>query len=189
MSENKENKTAVDLDGSFVLDTPIQIDTVTSKTYATISGSCTYSDSPYVPITNIGNNAAAGSLKGNTISKTADVKVTGYRSSFKYIGTDCESEIDSDFIRSTTNMNANTKTFGTVDIPAGTKRIMFAVPGSATLSSVVDIDGMGLRVEGNFSKSTIKVEGANGFTAADYTVFVAENKNGLTATRYAVTIS
>lgn len=189
VSENVENKTADTLDGSFTLDAPIQIDTVTSKTYATISGTCSYEASPRTPVTNFGNNASAGAIEGNEIEKSAAVKVTGYRSSFKYIGTDCETAIDSAFIRSATNMNANSKKFGTVEIPAGTKRVMFAVPGSATLSSVIDVDGMGLDVKGNFTKSTIKVEGANGFTAADYSVFVAENANGMAATKYTVTIS
>ena len=189
VSENKESKTATTLDGSFTLTNKIQIDTVGEKTYATVSGKCTYTDSPYTPVTNIGNAASAGSLEGDEISKSANVKVTGYRSSFSYVGTDCTTAIDSAFIRGTKNHNANTKAFGTVTIPAGTKRVMFAVPGSATLKSVIDVDGMGLDVKDNFTTSTIKVKGANNFTEADYTVFVTENANGMSATKFTVSIS
>ena len=190
VSENKENKNATTLDGSFTLDAPIQIDSINAKTYATITGKCTYGDSPYTPVTNLGNPASAGAITGNTITKTVDVSVTGYRSSFKYVGEDCTSEINSDFIRAATNMNGNTKDFGTVAIPQGTKRVMFAVPGTtATLKSVTDIDGMGLPVTDNFTKHTIAVEGANSFAATDYTVFVEDVPEGLAATRFAVVIS
>ena len=189
MSENVEDKTSTLLDGSFTLDAPIQIDAEGKKTYATVSGECTYIDSPYIPVSNIGNAATAGSLKGSTISKSAKVEVTGYRSSFYYVGTDCTTEVDSDFIRDSINKNANTKNFGTVTIPAGTKRIVFAVPGSATLNVVTDVDGMGLDVKGNFTAKTVAVEGANGFAAIDYTVFICENSNGLAATSYTVSIS
>ena len=185
------NQTSNLEDGSFELgDNKIQINSTTTKSYATITGKCTYQDSPYIPVTNLGNNASAGSLKGKTITKTADISVTGYRSSFKYIGEDYTTVIDNDFIRNSTNMNSNTKNFGTVTIPKGTKRIMFAVPdGSSTLNSVVDVDGMGLLVTDNFTKTVIAVEGANGFAATDYSVFVCEVAEGLAATRYTISIS
>lgn len=189
ISENKENETDTELNGSFTLTTPIQIDESGSKSYATITGVCSYSNSPYTPVTNIGNNAIAGALQGDSITQTAEVNVVGYRSSFEYVGTDCTSAIDSAFIRNTVNKNANTRDFGTVNIPAGTKRVMFAVPGTATLNSVIDTEGMGLNVKQNFVKLIVPVEGANGFAAIDYTVFVAENENGLAATDYIVSIS
>ena len=188
VSEDQEDQTATTLDGTFSLENPIQINAVGAKDYATITGVCSYPDSPYVPVTNIGNAATTGSLKGKTITKTASASVTGYRSSFYYIGEDNESPIDSDFIRAGINKNQNTKDFGTVEIPAGTKRILFAIPGVATLSEVKDIKGMGLDIKGNFTKATIAVEGANHYAAADYTVFYTENANGLSATEYAVTI-
>jgi hypothetical protein len=66
---------------------------------------------------------------------------------------------------------------------------MFAIPGPATLNSVIDTEGMRLNVKQNFVKLIVPVEGANGFAAIDYTVFVAENENGLAATNYIVSIS
>ena len=87
-----------------------------------------------------------------------------------------------------TAKNANTTSFGTVTIPAGTKRVMFAVLGDKTLKSVIDVDGQNLDVKANFTKETIAIEGANGFTAANYSVFHFENPNGVAATKYTVTI-
>ena len=192
VTENKENQTSNALDGNFTLTNPIQINSTTSKSYATITGECVYEDSPRTPVTNLGNEASAGSLKGKTITKTAEVLVTGYRSSFKYVGEDRDTEIDSDFIRNSINMNGNTKDFGTIIIPKGTQRVVLAVPdGSATLTSVIDIDGMGLDIKSNFTKYVIAVEGANSYPATDYSVFVckSDSEDGLAATRYTVTIS
>lgn len=179
------------IDGTFnVSNNAIQIDSTGTKTYATITGVCTV-DYTHVrtPINNVGDEVTGKLTTPTTITKTASLSLTGYRNSWYYIGTDCTTNIDSAFVRDeATPKNANTKSFGTLTIPAGTKRIMFAVPGSATLSSVIDVDGMGLDVKGNFTTKTVSIEGANGFTAASYTIFVAENPNGLAATHYTITI-
>ena len=45
---------------------------------------------------------------------------------------------------------------------------------------------MGLDVKGNFIKQTVSVEGANGYTAVDYDVFIVENLAGLAATTYQI---
>ena len=47
---------------------------------------------------------------------------------------------------------------------------------------------MGLDVFGNFTKSEVMVEGANGATAVKYNVWVCENANGLAATKYNLVI-
>ena len=67
---------------------------------------------------------------------------------------------------------------------------MVAIPASGSnLTSVIDVDGMGLDVFGNFNKTTVDVEGLNGYTAASYNVWVADNENGLAATHYNLIIS
>jgi hypothetical protein len=85
-------------------------------------------------------------------------------------------------------MNASTTSFGTVTIPGGTTRVAFAVLGDKTLTSVIDVKGQTLDVKANFSKETIAIEGANGYEAANYSVFHFENENGVDATEYTVTI-
>lgn len=67
---------------------------------------------------------------------------------------------------------------------------MVAIPASGkNLISVIDVDGMGLDVFGNFTKTTVDVEGLNGYKAASYDVWVAENANGMAATHYNLVIS
>lgn len=197
ISNTVDEQTSTAQAGSFTLTEPITIDTEGSKTYGKINWKGTYADSPRTPVNNVGTEYAAGKIAGKEVSGVANVNATGYRNSFYYVGTDCTTAIDSAFVRGTTARNANTKNFnvnsyqGTacLTIPAGTKRIMFAVPGSATLSTVTDIDGMGLDVKGNFTKSTVDVKGANDFTAASYTIFECVNESGLAATHYAISIS
>lgn len=197
ISNNKDSQTATTEDGKFTLLSAdyIVVDSESAKTYGTITAKATLDASgAYVPLNNVGGQYAAGQIKGfdaagtTTKTLTANCSITGYRNSWYYVGTDCTTAIDSAFVRASTAKNANTKNFGTLTIPAGTKRVMIAVPGAATLTSVIDVDGMGLDVKENFEKKTVNVEGANGYTAAAYTVFVCDNANGLAATKYTFSI-
>lgn len=181
---------------SFTSDKWIQIDSTSKKTYALLNGSVTLDPSgAYTPKDNLGNSYADGRIAGfdkdgTTTLNFTDIAVqaTGYRDTWYYVGTDCTTAIDSNFIRAATSKKSNTTSFGTVTIPAGTKRVMFAVLGDKTLKSVIDVDGQGLDVKANFTKETIAVNGANGYTAANYSVFHFENENGIAATKYTVTI-
>jgi hypothetical protein len=132
---------------------------------------------------------------------SASRSITGYRDSWYYVGDDCTTEIDSDFIRASTSMGTSTPNFniatktskgtdstGCMPIPQGTKRIMFAVPGEKSKIEGIDVDGMGLPYDG-FTSKVVAVKGANNYDAINYTVFVKENANGLAATGYTVTIS
>ena len=177
--------------------TNIQINSTTANTvYATVKGKATLSLANVVtPTNNLGEANADVKIKGfdaagTTVKDlTASVKASGYRNTWYYVGTDHTFELNSANIRSkATAKNASTTSFGTVTIPAGTKRVMFAVLGDKTLKSVIDVDGQGLDVKANFTKETVAIEGANGFTAANYSVFHFENENGIAATKYTVTI-
>ena len=142
-----------------------------------------------VPKTNLGNDYPASQIKAGTTAAASSAAVTGYRKWFTYVGTDLTA-LTSDVIRTKgtskgaagTNFNVN------LTIPAGTKRVYVAIPASKkkALSSVIDVDGMGLDVKGNFTKQTVSVEGANGYTAVDYDVFIVENLAGLAATTYQI---
>lgn len=177
--------------------TNIQINSTTANTvYATVKATATLSlDNVVTPTNNLGEANADVKIKGfdaagTTVkSLSADVKASGYRNTWSYVGTDDTFELNSANIRSKfTAKNASTTSFGTVKIPAGTKRVAFAVLGNKTLSSVIDVDGQNLDVKANFTKETIAIEGANGFEAANYSVFHFENENGVAATKYTVTI-
>lgn len=180
--------------------TNIQINSTTANTvYATVKAKATLSlDNVKTPVNNLGEANADVKIKGfdsagTTVkSLTADVKASGYRNAWYYVGTDDTSTLNSSFFRTAKDglkaMNANTTAFGTVTIPAGTKRVAFAVLGDKSLTSVIDVDGQGLDVKANFTKETIAIEGANGFEAANYSVFHFENPNGIAATKYTVNI-
>lgn len=187
MSNNKNDSTSTSLDGSFTVD-KIQIDSTTAKTYATVTGKCSYAASTRTPVNNIGDEVE-GKIGSDEITKTANANATGFRNTWYYVGTDCTTAIDSNFVRTkATAKNSNTTSFNTVTIPAGTTRVFFAVLGDKTLKSCIDVDGMGLDVKDNFTKKTISIEGANGFAGANYSVFVTENANGMAATKFTPTI-
>jgi hypothetical protein len=177
--------------------TNIQINSTTANTvYATVKAKATLSlANVKTPVNNLGEANADVKIKGfdanGTTEKSlsAEVKASGYRNTWYYVGTDDQFELTSANIRDkATAKNASTTSFGTVTIPGGTKRVMFAVLGDKTLKSVIDVDGQNLDVKANFTKETIAIEGANGFDAANYSVFHFENPNGVAATKYTVTI-
>lgn len=167
--------------------------TVEDATSYKITAKANYSDGN-VPVTNLGNPYAASQIKAGATAVANSGTVTGYRNWFIYVGTDVTSAVDSAFIRKATakGTGKNASTQSNVTIPAGTKRIMVAMPAGSgytkVLKSVTDVDGMGLDVTANFAESTVAVEGANSYTAMNYKVYVAENANGMSATRYTFVI-
>lgn len=197
VSNNADSQTATTEDGTFALtsDKYKQINNTSATTYAVVSATVTLDPSnANTPKNNLGENTE-GKITGfdttGTKTKTlsANVSVTGYRNTWYYVGTNMDFALDSDGIRTNaTAKNANTTSFGTVTIPAGTKRVMFAVLGDKTLTSVIDVDGQNLDVKANFTKETVAIKGANNFEAANYSVFHFENENGIAATKYTVTI-
>jgi hypothetical protein len=188
--------------------TNIQINSTTANTvYATVKAKATLGlDNVNTPTNNLGEANANVKIKGfdaagTTVKNlTADVKASGYRNTWYYIGTDCTTPIDSAFIRKATPRNANTTNFEIdtktpggasfkgVKIPANTTRVMFAVPGVYNNIAVINVDGMGLPEDG-FVRTEVQVEGANGFEAATYSVFTKENANGMAATGFTVSIT
>lgn len=165
--------------------------TVGDSTNYTITATATHGDGA-VAKNNVGGTSSPEVKIGGGTKSATSAAIKGYRSWFTYVGTDNATTIDSAFIRSTnaTNKGAAGSSFNVnLTIPAGTKRVFVAIPASKskTLSSVIDVDGMGLDVKANFTKTTVSVEGANGYTAVDYDVFHTENAAGLKATTYKFT--
>lgn len=185
--------TKTDRTGSFT--TNVKINSTSAANYCTCNATGTMDfTNVVIPTNNLGTSrpdAKITKLKNGSTSQdmSASRSITGYRDTWYYVGTDHTFELNSANIRSkATAMGANTTNFGRVTIPGGTTRVMFAVLGDKTLSSVIDVDGQGLDVKANFTKETIAIEGANGYDAANYTVFHFENANGVAATKYDVTI-
>lgn len=166
--------------------------TVLDNTNYKLTATCSYSNG-VVPKTNLGNDYPAAQIKAGTCTASSGA-VTGYRQWYIYIGTDMTSAIATDFIRSATGKGTgkSASTQSNVTIPAGTKRVMVAIPAGSgytkTLKNVIDVDGMGLDVIGNFTKTAPTVTNYTDDAGMKYNVWTAENANGMAATRYTFTI-
>lgn len=143
-----------------------------------------------IPLTNLGNEYAAGQIAAGSASQTKG-SITGYRNSFYGTLEDQDSEITSDVIRAMTMSNkalTNGSTFS-INVPANTQRVIIAYPATLQdLSSVKDVNGMNAEIISSFDVSTLDIEGANGYDAISYKVFIAVSTPTNNANTYDVTI-
>ena len=164
-------------DGTWTITSPITIDSESSKTYGTITNACTYSDSPRVPVNNVGDEVD-GQITSATISKNAAITLTGYREGFFYgslTTAKAASDLTSDDIRGLSKSAAKyAKGAKTYTIPVGAATVIFACPKTSTgvtniLNTTVNAgmnDAFGVT-----TPTVVKVEGANGYTSVDYNVW------------------
>ena len=113
-------------------------------------------------------------ISAGSVSKTS-AAITPFRKYFYGYGSTHTATIDSDVIRSLTNSTgaASNGTTFTINITDGTKEVIIAYPGSLRdITSIEDKNAFGTDIKGSFTKSTVQVEGANGYTAIDYKVYV-----------------
>ena len=143
------------------------------------------------PVTNLGNPAEASKkIAAGTKSATSG-SITGFRSFFYGTKTTGLDSYDSAAVRALTNGNAKAepnKKFN-ITIPAGTKQVVIAVPAARSLKSVINVGLSRGEVADTFVASTVDVEGANGYTAAPYKVYVFNSSTALDANTYEVTLA
>ena len=134
-----------------------------------------------IPLTNKKNEYAAGKIAAGNKTKVSGA-ITGYRSFFYGVldTSSAEAPLTSAIIRGLTNGGAYnaSKTF-TLNGSATAKRIVIAVPSNSTragLKEVILTSAMNTPVTDSYVKTTaaVKVEGVNGATAIDYTVWTYE---------------
>lgn len=144
-----------------------------AKTYA-ITATATHGDGT-MPLTSLGNEYPAGQIKAGTKSTTVEKTIAGFRKSFYGTTTDKE-EITSDVIRGLTGSSdaaLENDTELEITIPVGAMRVIIAYPATLQdLSSVKDDNGMSAQIVSSFKQQIIPVEGANGYEAIDYKVYV-----------------
>lgn len=148
--------------------------TIADATNYQISATVNYSAGA-VPKTNIGNDYLAGKIAAG--SKQANgALIKGYRNTF-YGALKSKDELTSAKIRTLTKSNkalAAGNTF-TINLPAGTVRVVFAYPATLRdVSSVKDVNGLNAEIKTAFAKSTMSIEGANGFAGIDYKVYTTD---------------
>lgn len=126
---------------------------------------------------------------GNTSSTTS--AYTCFRKYFYGSTTDNGTEITSSVVRGFTgSTKAATKgTKFTLNVVEGARRVVIAYPATLNdLTSVTDVNAFGTDITDSFTKSLVSVEGANGYTAIQYKVYVYEPATALGADTYNVTI-
>ena len=156
--------------------------TVGDNTAYKITATATYGDGA-IPKTNLGNDYPDGQIKASSASKTVSTAISSYRNFFygALATTTTEAPVTSAIIRSLTKGGVydaeKTLTVNAADV-AGAKRIVVAYPASTTrggLNSVLLTSSMNMDITSIYKEQiNVEVEGANGYTAIPYKVFIYE---------------
>lgn len=165
--------------------------TITDSTRYKITATATY-DAGATPVTNLGNDYAAGQIQAGSKSNSCG-EYTGYRCSF-YGSKTAAVELNSANIRALTKSNSSTKTLK-VTVVEGAKQVVIAVPSGLSVTKVADEGAFGTDIFSEFTKSTVSVGGADatsesiGSYAKDYNVYVYAPATALGANTYTVTVA
>ena len=140
---------------------------------------------------NLGS-ASSPEVKIQAGSKSATSSaITGFRNMFFGTMTTKPADITSADIRAlTTKQPKGNVTDKSIAIPTGALRVVFAVPSDKQITSIKDVNGLNAQILSSFTTTTVQVEGANGFTAIEYTVYYLDYANANdTANSYLVTVA
>ena len=142
-----------------------------------------------VPKTNLGNPYAEGKITAGTKTATASQTLVGVRHMF-YGPMTTDAELNSENIRKLTHSQAKTGTISTFGAGAGAVKVVVAVPASMNVTKVLMPSAMNADATASFVKQagSVQVEGAEGFTAAAYNVWVYQPASIDSTETYAVTI-
>lgn len=142
-----------------------------------------------VPNTNLGNPYAEGKIAAGTKTAKASQTLVGVRHMF-YGPMTTDAELNSENIRKLTHEAASKKTIGTFGAGAGAVKVVVAVPASMNVTKVLMPSAMNADATASFVKQagSVQVEGAEGFTAAAYNVWVYKPASIDSTETYAVTI-
>ena len=153
-----------------------------------LSVSITYNEGT-VPKTNLGNPYAEGKIAAGTKNATASQTFVGVRHMF-YGPMTTDAELNSENIRKLKHEEASRKTIDTFGAGAGAVKVVVAVPASMNVTKVLMPSAMNADATASFIKQagSIQVEGAEGFTAAAYNVWVYQPASIDKTETYAVTI-
>ena len=150
--------------------------TVEDGTNYKVSATVNYGDGA-IPKTNIGNNYAAGQIKAGSKDANSST-ITGYRNTFYGSVTDKSGEITSAVIRGLAGKKNGSISAGNTFKAAeavGAMRVIIALPTPRTCTSIKDENGLNAEALSAFTKITVSVEGANGYTAKEYNVYYKDN--------------
>ena len=162
---------------------------VAEATAKKITAKATYNEGA-IPVTNLGNSYPAGKIAAGTASKDSN-ELKGVRYMFWGPMTDADMALNSANIRALAHKQASgTGTLGTFGAGAGAKKVVVAVPAGRKISKVLMPSALNADVTSLFVKQTeaSQVEGAEGYAAAAYDVYVYQPASIDAGETYAVTI-
>lgn len=162
---------------------------VAEATAKKITAKATYNEGA-VPVTNLGNPYPAGKIAAGSASKNS-IELKGVRYMFWGPMTDADMALNSANIRALAHKQASdTGTLGTFGAGAGAKKVVVAVPAGRKITKVLMPSALNADVTALFVKqgSQSNVEGANGYTAAAYDVYVYQPASIGADETYSVTI-
>lgn len=162
---------------------------VAEATAKKITAKATYNEGA-IPVTNLGNPYPAGKIAAGTASKDSN-ELKGVRYMFWGPMTDADMALNSANIRALAHKDAaGAKTLGTFGAGAGAKKVVVAVPAGRKITKVLMPSALNADVTALFVKqgSQSSVEGAEGYTAAAYDVYVYQPASIDAGETYSVTI-
>ena len=141
------------------------------------------------PKTNLGNAYEAGKIAAGTKTATS-AGLKGVRHMFYGVVKSADFELNSANIRSLKHEAATKKTIGTFGAGAGAVKVVIACPAGYNVTKVLMPSAMNADATANFVKQagTVNVEGAEGYTAVPYTIWVYQPASIDASETYAVTI-
>lgn len=162
---------------------------VAEATPKKITAKATYNEGT-IPVTNLGNPYPAGKIAAGTASKDSN-ELKGVRYMFWGPMTEADMALNSANIRALAHKDAaGAKTLGTFGAGAGAKKVVVAVPAGRKITKVLMPSALNADVTALFIKqgSQSSVEGAEGYTAAAYDVYVYQPASIDAGETYSVTI-
>lgn len=176
------------VDGAKTSATGVFENIVAEATAKTITATATYNEGA-VPKTNLGNDYPAGKIAAGSASKTSN-KFVGVRYMFwGPVTTDIE--LNSANIRALAHKKAvDNGVLDTFGAGAGAKKVIVAVPAGKKVTKVLMPSALNADVTALFVKqgTQVDVEGAEGYTAAKYDVYVYQPASIDAGETYSVTI-
>lgn len=140
------------------------------------------------PKTNLGNAYEAGKIVAGTKTATS-AGLKGVRHMF-YGVLKSDAALDSAIIRGLNHEAANRKTIATFGAGAGAVKVVIACPAGYNVTKVLMPSAMNADATANFVRQagTVNVEGAEGYAAVPYTIWVYQPAAIDSTETYAVTI-
>lgn len=161
---------------------------VAEATAKKITAKATYNEGS-IPVTNLGNPYPAGKIAAGSASKDSNI-LQGVRYMFWGPVTD-DVELNSANVRALAHKQAQgTGTLDTFGAGKGAKKVIVAVPAGRKITKVLMPSALNADVTALFVKqsATVNVEGAEGYTAAAYNIYVYQPASIDAGETYSVTI-